>query len=199
MIRNPFRGNLALLLGGAVVCLMALLACSVNVKKDAGGQDKKVDIETPFGGIHVNKDADVRDTGLPVYAGARPVEKEDNGNEKSANVNISAGEFGLKVVAVEYRSDDAPEKVIAYYKDQLKKYGSVLECRTTYHTEASASYDSGKDDHDSNKLTCDHGGGNDVELKVGTKENQHIVAVTAKDKGCKFALVLVQMHGKETI
>jgi len=41
-------------------------ACSVNVKKDENGQDKNVDISTPFGGIHVNNNADVRDTGLSV-------------------------------------------------------------------------------------------------------------------------------------
>src|SRR5712691_6017152 len=112
----------------AVIALVLLPACSINVKKNEDGEDKKVDIETPLGGIHVSKDADVRDVGLPVYPGARVKEKEVSGEEKSANVNLSALGFGLKVVAVEYESDDPPAKLIAYYKDQLKKYGSVLEC-----------------------------------------------------------------------
>ncbi len=110
--------------------LLVLPACSVNVKKDRGGEEKKVDIETPFGGIHVGKNADVRDVGLPVYPGARVKEKEEDGEEKSANVNLSALGFGLKVVAVEYESDDPPGKIVAYYQQQLKKYGNVLECRT---------------------------------------------------------------------
>src|SRR2546422_6268209 len=111
-----------------VIVLLALVACSVNVKKDEQGKDKNVDINTPFGGIHVNENADVRDTGLSVYAGARLKKKDDSGDEKSANVNISTGEFGLKVVAVEYESDAAPGKLVAYYKNELKKYGNVLEC-----------------------------------------------------------------------
>ena len=36
------------------------------------------------------------------------------------------------MVALEYESDDAPAKLVAYYKDQLKKYGKVLECHTSH-------------------------------------------------------------------
>ena len=50
-----------------------------------------------------------------------------SGNDKSANVNISSFGFQLKVVALEYESDDTPDKLIAYYRDQLKKYGNVPE------------------------------------------------------------------------
>src|SRR5215470_2498328 len=100
----------------SISVLLIATACSINVKKDENGQDKNVDINTPFGGIHVNSNADVRDTGLSVYHGARQKKKDDSGDEKSANVNISTGEFGLKVVAVEYETDDAPGKIIAYYK-----------------------------------------------------------------------------------
>ena len=55
----------------AVVALLLLPACSVNVKKGENGEDKKVDIHTPVGDIKVDKEADARDTGLPVYPGAR--------------------------------------------------------------------------------------------------------------------------------
>src|SRR5271170_2223971 len=77
----------------AFIALMVLPACSVNVKKGENGEDKKVDINTPLGGIHVNNSADVRDTGLPVYPGARPKKKDDDNDEKSANVDISS--FGF--------------------------------------------------------------------------------------------------------
>ncbi len=90
--------------------MLVLPACNVNVKKNGEGQDKKVDIETPIGGLHVSKDADVRDIGLPVYPGARRKEGDDDGQENSANVNISSSLFGLKVVAIEYLSDDPPDK-----------------------------------------------------------------------------------------
>jgi hypothetical protein len=172
-----------------------LAACSVNVKKDSSGHEKNVDIQTPFGGIHVNENADVRDTGLPVYPGARQKQKGDSpGEEKSANVDISTSAFGLKVVAVEYESDDAPAKLVAYYQDQLKKYGKVLECHTSGHGDYSPhSHKSGSDE-----LNCDgDNNGKTIELKVGTESNQHIVAIEPKDKKSDFALVYVRTRGKE--
>jgi hypothetical protein len=188
-----------LVLASVLSALLALPACTVNVKKNAQGEDKKVDIETPVGGIHVNKNADIADVGLPVYPGARRKEKSENGEEKSANVNISAGKYGLRVVAIEYLSDDPPEKLIDYYKGQLKKFGNVLECHTSHHgSEVNAHY--GKD-NDTDALKCDDNGGKVVELKVGTKQNQHIVSIEPADsgKGTDFGLVYVQIRGRETV
>ena len=57
----------------------------------------------------------------------------------------------------------------------------------------------GKDsDKKDNKLTCDHDSGPTIELKVGTKDNQHIVSVSPQDggKGSDFALVFVQTRGE---
>jgi hypothetical protein len=175
-----------------LVAVFALSACNINVKKNEQGQDKNVDIKTPFGEIHVDKGADVKDTGLPVYAGARVKQKNDSDNdEKNANVNISTSAFGLRVVAVEYESDDSPSKLVAYYKDQLKKYGAVLECHTTGHN-----YSYNNDSH-SNELKCEGNTGNNIELKAGTKNNQHIVSIEPRDKGSDFALVYVRIRGKE--
>ena len=165
-------------------------------------EEKNVDIETPVGGLHVTKDADVRDTGLPVYPGARRKEKSNDGDENSAHVNISTSLFGIKVVAIEYLSDDPPEKLVAYYKDQLKKYGNVLECRTNERhigTNMNGEDTSG----DSKKLKCEGDqNGKTIELKVGNEQNQHIVSVKPADsgKGSDFGLVYIQMRGgKETI
>ena len=194
------NANSGLVLTLAFAALLALPACSINVKKDKTGEDKKVDIETPVGGIHVSKDADVRDVGLPVYPGARVKEKAENGEEKSANVNISSGLFGLKVVAIEYQSDDPPEKLIAFYKDQLKKYGNVLECHTNKHGGDVEINKTGHDSEGPKDVKCPSDNtGNTVELKVGTEDNQHIVAIEPRGKGADFALVFVQTRGKETI
>lgn len=176
----------------AVVFFAVLMAasCSVNVRNGSADEQKKVDIETPFGGIHVNEGAEVKDTGLPVYPGAREKPKSDSGDDKSANVNISTSAFGLKVVAIEFETQDAPTKVVAYYRDQLKKFGNVLEC----HTHGGHS---GYEDN-SDELKCEGDNqGNSIELKVGTKSNQHIVAIDPQGKGADFALVYVRTRGKE--
>src|SRR5271154_2044969 len=72
-----------------LAALVILPACSVNVKKEANGQDKQVDIDTPMGGVHVSKQADVSDVGLAVYPGAHLKPEESGHSDKSANVNIS--------------------------------------------------------------------------------------------------------------
>jgi hypothetical protein len=179
-----------------VAALLLVAGCSVNVKKSGDGEDKNVDIKTPVGEIHVDKSADARDTGLPVYPGARQSREDNDKDDKNASVNLSAFGYGLRVAAIEYESDDAPPKLIAYYRDQLKKYGDVLECHTSGHSNVSYSH------HDSNKskeLTCEQNGGNDIELKVGNDDNQHIVSIEAKGQGSKFALVHVQVRGRDTI
>jgi hypothetical protein len=181
----------------ALVAVLLLPACKVNVKQGAKEEDKKVDIETPLGGIHVSKEADPRDTGLSVYPGAKLKEKESADDTKSANVNISGPGFGVKVVALEYVCDDPPQKLVDYYKNQLKKFGSVLECHTSSHGgHVAMDHHGGKGN--SKPLSCDeHDNGSTVELKVGTESNQHIVAVEPQGKGSNFALVYIQTRGKE--
>ena len=176
----------------AMVAMLLLSACSINVKKEKDGQDKQVDISTPVGGIHVSKGVNPEDVGIAVYPGAT-LKEQGNGENKSANVNLSSFGFGLKVVALEYESKDSPEKVVTFYKDQLKKYGDVLVCHTT-----GMNVNAGTRKHDgSHELTCEGDHGHNVELKVGTKENQHIVAVEPSGSGSNFSLVYVRTHGKE--
>jgi hypothetical protein len=192
MRRNKLSAFIAIAARASLAALPLLIACSVNVKKEADGQDKQVDIKTLLGGVHVSKQADVSDVGLTVYPGARLKEKDSDGSDKSANVNISGFGYGLKVVALEYESDDAPAKVLSFYRDQLKKYGTVLECHTS---RGNWNMNMGK--NDSNELTCEGSGGNDIELKAGKKDDQHIVAVEREGKGSSFSLVYVRAHGKD--
>lgn len=190
--RHPFTNALIL---SAVFLL--LNACSINVKKDSqNNKDKNVDIDTPFGGIHVSKGANVHDTGLPVYPGAKPKTKGDSDDdEKSANVDISTSAFGIKVVAIDYETKDAPGKVTAFYKDKLKQYGNVLECHTS---DTNYTYTGHSEKNDSEELKCEgNNNGKTIELKVGTRSNQHIVAINPQDQGSEFSLVYVRLRGKE--
>lgn len=194
MRSNRFQMVSTFALGLTTIAVLLLPGCSVNVKKAQDGQDKQVDINTPVGGIHVSKGANVADVGLAVYPGARLKQKDSDGEDKSANVNISSFGFGLKVVALEYESDDSPAKLVAYYRDQLQKYGHVLECHSR---DFDLDTDMKRPDEGSHELTCRDSSGSNIELKVGTKENQHIVAVKPVGKGSSFALVYVRTHGKD--
>jgi hypothetical protein len=193
MRNNKFSAFL--IAAASFAALLLLPACSVNVKKEANGQDKQVDINTPVGGVHVSKQADVSDIGLSVYPGAHLKEKGSEGSDKSANVNISGFGYGIKIVALEYESDDAPAKVLSFYKDQLKKYGNVLECHTSH-----LNLDMKRGHRSlggSNELTCEGDHGSNIELKAGRENDQHIVEVESEGKGSSFALVYVRLHGKD--
>ncbi len=188
-----FRKRSFLSLVISIVFLVLLAGCSVNVKKSENGEDKNVDIKTPVGGIHVSNDADAHDTGLPVYPGARLKPDDKDGDHKNANVNLSGFGFGIKVVAVEYDSDDSEEKVIAFYTKQLKKYGNVLECHHSGHSDHHYDYDS----HSSHELKCESDNGKNVELKAGSEGNQHIVSIEPHGSGASFAVVYVRTSGKD--
>jgi len=183
-----------------LTALILLPACSINVKDHGDGGDSKVDISTPVGGIHVNENADARDAGLPVYPGATLKPKTSDGDAKSANVNLSAFGYGLKVVALEYESNDPPDKIIAYYQDQLKKYGTVLRCHgSRFKIDDDVPVVGGKKGYVvGGNIKCDSDdSGKTIELKAGTDDNQHIVSVDPEGKGSDFAIVWVRVRGKE--
>jgi hypothetical protein len=198
-VLNMRRNKLSafVIAGASFAALLLLAGCSVNVKKEANGEDKQVDVKSLLGDVHVSQQANVADVGLAVYPGARLKEKDSDGSDKSANVNVSGFGFGIKVIALEYESDDNPAKVLSFYRDQLKKYGNVLECHTSKGN-WNVNMGSHGSKKGSNELTCEGSGGNDIELKVGKQDDQHIVAVEPEGRGSSFSLVYVRTHGKDT-
>ncbi len=179
---------------------LIFFGCSVHTseRKDATGKSENVDIHTPFGSISVNESsADAKDTGLQLYPGARP-RTDSRDNKHSADVNLSSSTMGVKVVAREYQSDDSPDKVLAYYRKQLDKYGNVIQCSGHFN-------DSGftyrNRDFDA-PVSCNGSTGNKAEqtLKAGTESNQHVVAVKPSGNGSEFTLVYVRLwNGKQSM
>lgn len=187
-----FAGLLALLL--AVVGVFS--ACSINTNDKGKDGEKQVDIKSPMGDLHVSEQADIHDAGLSLYPGAKPAPKDNSDEEKSANVNLAIPGFSLKVVAAEFLSGDAPDKIIAYYNKELQKYGKPIQCHGGW-SGGHANYDT-KDDGDKPVSCGNNGNGDSVELKVGTEGNQHIVSVKPHSQGSRFALVYVRVRtGKD--
>jgi len=182
-------------LGALIAALCVLPACSIKTNDNGKDGEKHVDIQSPVGDLHVSEQADIRDAGLTLYPGAKPAPKDDRDDKKSANVNLSLPGFSLKVVAAEFVSDDAPDKIIAYYSRDLQKYGKPLQCHGGW-SGGHANY--GNKDDLSKPVSCGDDGGDSVELKVGTEGNQHLVSVKPNGHGAHFALVYVRIHtGKE--
>src|SRR5271154_3186201 len=136
------------ILAGAFA-IAALIPASAQTQKSDNSKDDSFDVRSSVGDLHLGKDANAQKAGLPLYPGARPKQEKDN---DPINFGILSESFGFKVVVAKYESDDAPDKVIAYYRDKLKKkYGKVLECHTREHG-GGAHFD---DDKDSKQLKCD--------------------------------------------
>jgi hypothetical protein len=169
---------------------LSIAACSVQEKHD--GENKKVEINTPLGAIKVNTGVEPKDVGIKLYPGATP--RQASGDDKhSANVQIGNDHFGLKVVAAEYDSNDAPDKILEFYRKELRSYGKVLECKNVGDKKELDSFND-----ESKELTCEgSGNGNSTELKAGTPDRQRIVAVHPNGNGSRFALVYIQKRERD--
>ena len=175
---------------------MAIPSFAAQPQNSDSGQDKHLDIQSSVGDLHMGNDGDARKAGLPLYPGARLRHDEDNGN--ALNLGVLTDAFGMKLVVAKYDSEDAPGKVVDFYREHLKKYGKVLECHRSKH-DGDADVDV-NDDKNSKELKCEGDNAGPVtELKVGTADNQHVVAIEPHDGhgGSTFALVYVHTRGKQ--
>ncbi len=169
-------------------------------QKPDSNENENFDVRSTVGDLHLGADADARKAGLPLYPGARV--HRDKENSDAVNIGVLTEAFGFKLVVANYESDDAPGKVIDFYRDKLKKYGKVLECHSKKHG-GDVDMNDDDDDKDSKKskeLKCEGDNSGPVtELKVGTEDNQRVVAVEPADhgSGSTFAVVYVHARGKQ--
>ncbi len=186
-----------LVAGTAVLGLLA--GCRVHVDKGANGEEKTVQVDTPFGGVHVNTDkVSAADVGLPLYPGAQTV--TDDENHKSADVHMGFGEWELRVKVVSYSTPDSEDKVSDFYRKALGRYGDVIACNNNTPVGTPTSTSQGltcSDDGHANINLDDHGdkygyqpGHAGFQLKAGSKRHQHIVGFEGSHPGqTRFQLV----------
>jgi len=190
--------------GMLIVAGLALIACAgcrVRTEKGVNGEDKSVQIDTPFGGVHVNtNDTTAADLGLPAYPGAEVAKDDDK--HGSADVHMGFGEWQLRVRAVSYVSTDPQDKVAAFYKKAMARFGDVLTCEgnapvgtPTVTSEGLDCSDSGKNAHiniNGKGNGMDFSG--ELQLKAGSKRHQHIVGFEQpRDGKTRFALVAIDL------
>lgn len=175
----------------ATAFALAILTVAAAAQQSSS-QDKSFDVQSSVGDMHVGKDASAQKAGLPLYPGAQP-KHEDNSDP--LNFGLLTESFGLKLVVAKYESDDPPAKILAFYRDKLKKYGKVLECHS--HDSGGAHSDSNDDSQKSKELKCEGDNtGPTTELKAGTQDDQHIVAVDARENGKKTEFVILYLYSR---
>jgi hypothetical protein len=182
------------------LALAAFAGCRVHVDKGSNGEDKTVQVDTPFGGVHVNTDqVSASDLGLPLYPGAESVKGDDK--HKSADVHLGFGEWQLRVRAVTYATPDSQEQVTAFYKKALARYGDVLTCENkspvgtpTVTSEGLTCADDGGKNSNVKVNNDDFGASSNVQLKAGSKRHQHIVGFEHPKEGrTMFGLVALDL------
>lgn len=204
LMRNPMHsGRLQLpALCAAVLLAVSISGCRVHTEQGANGKNQQVQVDTPFGGVHVNTgQTTAADLGLPVYPGAQLVADDDN--DKSADVHMGFGQWELRVKAVNYSSPDSQDKVVAFYKKALGRYGNVIACQNNAPVGSPATTSEGLSCTDTGKggahIKIDagaayqsaHGG---YELKAGSPHHQHIIAFEKSGSGqTRFALVALDL------
>ena len=146
--------------------------------------------------MHIGDDADAKKIGVPPYPGARPKAGDDDDNQ--ANLSILTEAFGMKLLVASYVSNDSPSKILDFYRDKLKRYGKVLECHSDKHGGDVDVHDDDKDSDGSNELKCEQKSGPVTELKVGTEDNQRVVAVEPFDSNEETSFALrVRSHTRQ--
>ena len=195
-------GKAAGLVAGTAI-LGLLTGCRVNVDKGANGEEKTVQVETPFGGVHVNTDeVSAADLGMPVYPGAQAYSKD--GKHKSADVHMGFGEWELRVKAASFKTTDSEDKVTDFYRKALGRYGEVIACNGNAPvgtpTKTSEGLTCAEDGHPNVNINShgenygyqpDHNG---FQLKAGSKRHQHVVGFQSSQPGeTRFELVALDL------
>jgi hypothetical protein len=141
--------------------------------------------------VNVTDEAKASDAGLPHYPGSKPYRENDQ-SSSGANIGLATNLFGVKVVAMNLETADRPERVAAFYRRALAKYGKVVEC-----TADAPRNSSPPEDGDDVACDADDPGENKVVYKVGTEDNQRLAAIRTHGSGTRFSLVHVDTRGKK--
>lgn len=188
----------AISIAAGLALATSVTGCRVHRETGPNGEDKAVQVDTPFGGVHVNTDqVTASDLGLPVYPGANLVKGDDH--HKSADVHLGFGEWQLRVRAVTYATSDSKDKVAEFYKKALARYGDVLTCQDkqpvgTPKVTAEGLTCTDNGNHNVKIEDKDYGSKDGLQLKAGSKRHQHIVGFEDSKNGqTRFALVALDL------
>jgi hypothetical protein len=179
----------------ATLLAVTSLISGCRVENNEHGDGNHVKVATPFGGVNVKtNDSSVLDgLGLPIYPGAQFQQDPDHKNG-SADVDLHLGSFALRVKSAAFKSPDSPDKLIAFYRQALTRYGDVIECQ---HGQTIGSLT-----HTAQGLTCDEdkhshseGDAQKIKLLAGSKQHQHVAIIGPDGTASKLQLVALDLPG----
>ena len=148
--------------------------------------DDHVDASLHAGSVNaqLSTHADKVDVDIAPYPGAHRIAKDDDGDNGAFMLSLMSGAKGVKLELAKFATTDSPEKVLAFYQRELAKRGPVTRCDAKSAKSDACSDGVHSRDDDST-----------IELKVGTKNNQRVVAVTPKPNGTELVLLRLELPG----
>jgi hypothetical protein len=197
------RNTIACAACGAAALLLAPVA-GARAEEDDDARDY-IDLRVGNKRFELKGNASAEDVGIGVYPGAqRRARRSDDSN--ALRLGLWSPEGGVRLALVKYRSADAPEKVAAWYRTELARFGAVLECGPSGRASSIADADdeegsdegpTGDDDEDDDDRGCtgDLKRGA-TELRVGSRRDRRIVAVTPAAGGSELVLLRVRLRGE---
>jgi hypothetical protein len=170
------------MLAATIALLAAVLPLAGQNTKSNSGNDRS-------SGLLLSEDATPRDVGLPAYPGS--ARAKDSDENSALQMGLWGPSAGFKLILLKLDAKDSPEKVAAFYRKALAKYGEVLDCGKAAEKKIVAQSDA---------ISCDadqpvDGG---FTLKAGTKKKQHIVGIEPRDGHTRIALVYVEDRSPDT-
>jgi hypothetical protein len=167
----------------AVAFALILAALPVGAQDQKDSDANKQDSDSI--GFVASKKATPKEIGLPLYPGSRR-HKDDSDDSSSIQLGAWGGSSGFKLLVLKMESDASPDKVTAFYRKALSKYGKVLNCS-----------DAAEKNKSPDGLDCDsdHGDKDETVLKSGTKDAKRVVSIKSNGSGSVYDLVYVEANG----
>jgi len=102
-----------------LISLFAAVLCSTGTASSAQNSDFKLE-------LHANKNVGAAQIGLPDYPGATLAKETDD--DSTADLGFTLGDTHFRLLVAKYVIADSPDRVLAFYRKPLARYGEVLEC-----------------------------------------------------------------------
>ncbi|MFZ5549011.1 MAG: hypothetical protein ACOZJX_09985 [Pseudomonadota bacterium] len=136
-------------------------------------------------GVELNDRSSPAEVGLPAYPGAT-VRRDKPDDGEGLNLSLWGGSLGFKLALVKFSTTDPVDKVAAYYREAMGRYGTVLDCTGPRPAAPPA---------DKKVLACnkdDKGEPGGKLYKVGTPQQQRIVSIKPAGGRVEFDMVRVE-------
>ena len=172
----------------AIVLFAAVLSFSGELSY---AQNKDFNLE-----LHANKHVSAKEIGLPAYHGATLAKETDDDN--TADLGFTFGDTHFRIMVAKYITTDTPERVLAFYRKPLSKYGEVLECNDGKPVGAPPVAQNGlgcSEQNDGGLTVTDQGlssGGH--ELRAGSPHQFRLVGIDeSHPQATRFSLVYIEL------